>query len=88
MRLPLSYVLMLDHGDVIDASRKGGLMRFVNHSCSPNCKMEKWSIAGEERCGIFAHQVIKPDEEVTVDYNIDFLHDHVRSYSVLRVESV
>lgn len=29
---------------VIDASAKGNLGRFINHSCDPNCRTEKVSI--------------------------------------------
>ncbi|KAG2811851.1 hypothetical protein PC116_g19645 [Phytophthora cactorum] len=28
--------------EVIDTRRLGELVRFANHSCSPNCVMERW----------------------------------------------
>uniref|UniRef100_A0A803L775 Histone-lysine N-methyltransferase ASHH2 n=1 Tax=Chenopodium quinoa TaxID=63459 RepID=A0A803L775_CHEQI len=38
------YFMTLNGNEVIDASAKGNLGRFVNHSCDPNCRTEK----GEE----------------------------------------
>ena len=66
------------NNEVIDAGQKGGLMRFVNHSCDPNCIVEKWLVAGEERCGIFAQRPILKHEEITIDYNIDVADGEVR----------
>ncbi|KAG0625738.1 hypothetical protein M758_2G077300 [Ceratodon purpureus] len=31
------YLFRIDADQIIDATRKGGIARFVNHSCSPNC---------------------------------------------------
>lgn len=28
----------------IDAEHKGGIARFVNHSCEPNCVMQRWKV--------------------------------------------
>lgn len=36
------YCLNLDGGMVIDGYRYGNEGRFVNHSCNPNCEMQKW----------------------------------------------
>ena len=36
------YFLEYDVNEVIDGSRKGTISRFVNHSCDPNCHIEKW----------------------------------------------
>jgi [histone H3]-lysine36 N-trimethyltransferase len=33
-----TYVMNLQAGEVIDATKKGGLARFINHSCDPNCE--------------------------------------------------
>ncbi|XP_033330937.1 histone-lysine N-methyltransferase ash1 isoform X1 [Megalopta genalis] len=63
------YCLHLDGGLVIDGHRMGGDGRFVNHSCEPNCEMQKWSVHGHPRMALFASRDIKPGEELTYDYN-------------------
>ncbi|XP_043479533.1 histone-lysine N-methyltransferase ash1 [Leptopilina heterotoma] len=63
------YCLHLDGGLVIDGHRMGGDGRFVNHSCEPNCEMQKWSVNGLPRMALFASRNINPGEELTYDYN-------------------
>lgn len=63
------YFMALNGGEVIDACTKGNLGRFINHSCSPNCRTEKWMVNGEVCIGIFALRNIKKGEELTFDYN-------------------
>lgn len=47
----------------------GGDGRFVNHSCEPNCEMQKWSVNGLPRMALFASRDIKAGEELNYDYN-------------------
>ncbi|XP_070541965.1 histone-lysine N-methyltransferase ASH1L-like isoform X2 [Ptychodera flava] len=63
------YCLNLDSGTVIDGYRMGCEGRFVNHSCEPNCEMQKWSVNGVYRIGLFALKDIPAGEELTYDYN-------------------
>lgn len=63
------YFMTLNGNEVIDASAKGNLGRFVNHSCDPNCRTEKWVVNGEICVGLFALRNIKKGEELTFDYN-------------------
>ncbi|XP_065880732.1 histone-lysine N-methyltransferase ASHH2 isoform X2 [Euphorbia lathyris] len=63
------YFMTLNGSEVIDACAKGNLGRFINHSCDPNCRTEKWVVNGEICIGLFALRDIKKDEEVTFDYN-------------------
>ncbi|CAI0395754.1 unnamed protein product [Linum tenue] len=63
------YFMTLDGSEVIDACAKGNLGRFINHSCDPNCRTEKWVVNGEICIGLFALRNIKKDEELTFDYN-------------------
>ena len=43
------YCLQLEGGLVIDGHRMGGDCRFVNHSCAPNCEIQKWRVNGQNR---------------------------------------
>ncbi|GLJ25256.1 hypothetical protein SUGI_0483490 [Cryptomeria japonica] len=63
------YFMTLDSNEVIDACVKGNLGRFINHSCDPNCRTEKWMVNGEVCIGLFAIRDIKKGEELTFDYN-------------------
>ncbi|KAF1791550.1 SET domain [Phytophthora cactorum] len=40
-------------------------------SCSPNCVVERWEVAGETCCGIFAKRDIHPGDELTIYYGKD-----------------
>ena len=55
----------------IDATKRGGIGRFANHSCDPNCYVAKWTIGQHVRMGIFSNRTIKKDEELTFNYNVD-----------------
>lgn len=63
------YCLNLDSGMVIDSYRMGNEARFINHSCEPNCEMQKWSVNGVYRIGLFALKDITSGTELTYDYN-------------------
>ncbi|KAJ1469472.1 hypothetical protein T484DRAFT_1851642, partial [Baffinella frigidus] len=49
---------------------RASLSRFANHSSSPNCEMQVWTVFGERRVGLFALKDLKKDAEVTVDYSV------------------
>jgi len=66
---------------IIDATR-GSIARFVNHSCEPNCRIDKWMVAGEPRMALFAGaKGIMTGDELTYDYNFEydlpFLESHI-----------
>ncbi|RVE67214.1 hypothetical protein OJAV_G00115150 [Oryzias javanicus] len=63
------YCLNLDSGMVIDSYRMGNEARFINHSCDPNCEMQKWSVNGVYRIGLFALKDVNSGTELTYDYN-------------------
>ena len=48
--------------------------RFVNHSCEPNCEMQKWSVNGLFRMALFALREIQPHEELSYDYNFSLFN--------------
>lgn len=68
------YCLHLDGGLVIDGQRMGSDCRFVNHSCEPNCEMQKWSVNGLSRMVLFAKRGIEQGEELTYDYNFSLFN--------------
>jgi histone-lysine N-methyltransferase ASH1L len=70
------YCMHVGEGMVIDGHRMGSECRFVNHSCKPNCEMQKWSVNGIYRMALFASRVILPDEELTYDYNFSLFNPH------------
>ncbi|XP_018023901.2 histone-lysine N-methyltransferase ASH1L, partial [Hyalella azteca] len=68
------YCLNLDRGLVIDGHRMGGDCRFVNHSCEPNCEMQKWGVNGQYRMALYALQDIPSSTELTYDYNFSLFN--------------
>jgi SET domain-containing protein len=64
-----AYVMYLSSELWIDAGRYGGHARFINHSCEPNCVVERWIVGDELRLGVFAKRQILVGKELTIDYN-------------------
>ncbi|CAP60810.1 uncharacterized protein PODANS_1_20820 [Podospora anserina S mat+] len=65
------YLMSFDQNMIIDATT-GSMARFVNHSCSPNCRMIKWIVSGQPRMALFAgDKPIMTGDELTYDYNFD-----------------
>lgn len=69
------YMFRLDDGRVIDATLSGGLARYINHSCNPNCVAEVVQIDRDNRIIIFANRRIARGEELTYDYKFDIEDD-------------
>jgi len=65
------YFMSLTKGEFVDATRKGNLGRFCNHSCNPNCYVDKWVVGEKLRMGIFAERFVKAGEELVFNYNVD-----------------
>ena len=49
-----SYLFRIDENTVIDATKKGGIARFINHSCTPNCTAKIIRVEGSKRIVIYA----------------------------------
>lgn len=62
------YFMALKSNAIIDATKKGNISRFINHSCDPNAETQKWTVNGELRVGFFSRKDIKSGEEITFDY--------------------
>ncbi|KAK5814458.1 hypothetical protein F5H01DRAFT_25237 [Linnemannia elongata] len=65
------YFMSLQSDEVIDATKKGCLARFINHSCNPNCHLEKWVVGSKLRIGIFTIKPVQNGEELTFDYQFE-----------------
>ena len=57
-----SYLFRIDEGTVVDATKKGGIARFINHSCSPNCTAKIIRVGGTKRIVIYALRDIEKGE--------------------------
>jgi histone-lysine N-methyltransferase SETD1 len=81
-----SYLFRIDDDMVIDATKKGGIARFINHSCMPNCTAKIIKVDGTKRIVIYAlRDIVKgmvhwpsrdalltaTDEELTYDYKFE-----------------
>lgn len=49
-----SYLFRIDESTVIDATKRGGIARFINHSCTPNCTAKIIKVDGSKRIVIYA----------------------------------
>lgn len=61
-----SYLFRIDEGTVVDATKKGGIARFINHSCSPNCTAKIIRVGGTKRIVIYALRDIEKGKLVYV----------------------
>lgn len=69
------YMFRLDEDRVVDASESGGLARYINHSCNPNCVAEIVEVERDLRIIIFAKRRILRGEELAYDYKFDIEDD-------------
>lgn len=61
----------LDNGVFVDGKFKGSTSRYINHSCDPNCELQRWVVKGSPRIGIFAIRDIADGEALSYDYQFD-----------------
>ena len=67
--------MALNADEIVDASRKGNVARFINHSCSPNLQVEKWYVQRVPRLGLFARMEIAEGEELSYNYSVKWTGD-------------
>ncbi|XP_072091442.1 histone-lysine N-methyltransferase ATXR7 isoform X4 [Arachis hypogaea] len=68
MGIGSSYLFRLDDGYVVDATKRGGIARFINHSCEPNCYTKVISFEGQKKIFIYSKRHIAAGEEITYNY--------------------
>ncbi|UKJ89967.2 hypothetical protein MACJ_003224 [Theileria orientalis] len=63
------YMFRLDDQLIVDATRKGNMSRFINHSCDPNCLCRIITCEnGLKHIVVFAKSNLYPGDEITYDY--------------------
>jgi len=65
------YIMALDKDTFLDGRKRGGKARYINHSCDPNCIVDRWKVKGILRAGIFALKDIQLREELSFDCKWD-----------------
>lgn len=66
-----SYLFRIDENTVIDATKKGGIARFINHCCNPSCTAKIIKVDGKKRIVIYALRDVEANEELTYDYKFE-----------------
>merc|ERR1719483_381416 len=69
------YMFRLDDDRVVDATMTGGVARYINHCCDPNCVTETVELA-DWHIIIFANRRITRGEELSYDYKFDYEDDN------------
>jgi hypothetical protein len=62
------YMFRIDANLICDATEKGSIARFINHSCDPNCYTQILPFWGQKKIGIYALRDIAVGEELSYDY--------------------
>ncbi|KAH7413699.1 hypothetical protein DE146DRAFT_3357 [Phaeosphaeria sp. MPI-PUGE-AT-0046c] len=58
----------------LDASRRGSVFRFMNHSCEPNAKVQPGRCGAHNRIlYVYTTQPIRKHEQITISYGDDWL---------------
>ncbi len=68
--LQSTYFFRLDGAVVIDATRKGNVARYVNHSCGPNCEPRLVVADGKHHIVLVSKTAINKGEELCYDYKL------------------
>merc|ERR1712228_505367 len=71
------YMFRVDDNLIIDATKKGNLARFINHSCDPNCYTRIIAVNNTLRVVIYSKMQIKAGEELTYDYKFPIEDDKI-----------
>ncbi|CAH8555741.1 unnamed protein product [Schistosoma mattheei] len=69
------YMFRVDDDWIVDATMSGGLARYINHSCDPNCTAEILHCDNSNHIVIIASKNIEKGDELTYDYKFDLEED-------------
>jgi histone-lysine N-methyltransferase SETD1 len=76
-----SYLFRIDEDTVIDATKMGGIARFINHSCTPNCTAKIIRVDNTKRIVIYALRDINSGK-----YTFFWLFDVIELLLTMRVD--
>ncbi len=62
------YIMAITNDVYLDARKVGGVARYINHSCDPNCRVERWKVRGILRAAVVACKDIAAGTELSFDY--------------------
>eukprot|EP00961_Rhodomonas_salina_P053397 716208-Rhodomonas_salina.2 len=62
------YLVEMDNGIILDASREGSLMQYVNMSCNPNAHLVQQAIRGRDELFYESVRNIGKGEDITTSY--------------------
>ncbi|XP_049888933.1 histone-lysine N-methyltransferase 2C isoform X5 [Epinephelus moara] len=65
------FMFRIDSEHVVDATRTGGLARYINHSCAPNCVAEVVTFERGYKIIISCNRRVDKGEELCFDYQFD-----------------
>jgi histone-lysine N-methyltransferase SETD1 len=65
-----SYLFRMLDDEIVDATKKGGIARFINHSCNPNCTAKIIKVEGTPRIVIYAMKDIGKSESLSFHFSI------------------
>ena len=69
------YSFRVDADTLVDATRMGGVARFANHCCDPNCYTRIIMAGAKPRIVLYSKRAIAPGEEITYNYKFDVDED-------------
>ena len=69
------YLFRVNRETLIDATKKGCVARFINHSCDPNLLATKIVVGSQEKIGFYARRRVNFGEELTYDYKLEYEQD-------------
>ena len=73
-----SYLFRIDENTVVDATKKGGIARFINHSCMPNCTAKIITVDKSKRIVIYALRDIAESKSTPLFFRLPYLTCHRR----------
>ena len=62
------YMFRIDDDLIVDATKKGNIGRFINHSCDPCCVTKIIDVGGEKKIVVITSRRVAEGEEITYDY--------------------